>query len=172
MISVLGFTFCSKNISALRASDNGSALEYICCPSSITAYLRESELEDWECAKLKFLSNGTLRVKILKNGFKGEANFPPLGTFFEPIVIRLDQQKPITLSDLSIHTEDERVIDCSFFMNCEKQNYEFKFLSTTNEIRVLKNGKLHKFFELHEEWQSSYAQIIGLGMSIITQEII
>jgi hypothetical protein len=161
--------------SAMRASDISSPLEYVCFPCGITAWIRESGLEDWECARLKFLPNKELLIKLSRNGWQGRIVLPMLTEFLNSSfnLVGPTGEKLIILSQLKIVTEVEKVIDCEFVCECESQIYRFEFSSQKKEVKLYKNGVLQKKFELHEEKNECwYAPVIGLGLSMIVGEVV
>ena len=163
---------CSVGISvndanALRASDNNSALEYVCCPYGIAAYLRGSGVESWECARLKVLPDNTLRVKLFCNGRRETIALPSLESFSNSSIIDFAGKKLI-FDNLSVSMDDEKLVDCSFCINCEGQVCKFEFSTLTKKISISKDGELLRSFQLHEEWQSKYNQVIGLGLSLVS----
>lgn len=171
--------FCGGGVNAARVSDTASRLEYVCFPSAITAWLRNMDVEDWECAEMISVG-GQTSFKFSRKGWSGRIVLPTDAALFSEriflnIFYEFDTAQPgkeLTIDNIIIDGQEDEIRSMSFCCEYGGDLFNVEFSYPTRMLQLSSNtiGGI-KRFRLSEDTYS-LKQVFSLGISIVMDYIL
>ncbi len=178
LIAMLSGTmfFCGAAVNAARVSDNDSPLEYVCFHGAITAWLRDSNVEDWISATMKSSKRQTA-FKFTRKGWIGRIKLPNnVALFPEKISLEISDlvdttnpHKELIIDNIIIEGREKEISSMSF---CCNNFLDVKFSYPTRTVQLFSKTKdCVKNFKLEDD-EYSLKQVFALGISIVMDYIL